>query len=426
MKTLYRTQIILILALFSLNSFGQFTLSGEIRPRAEYRHGYKTLIPDNTDAAFFISQRTRLKLDFEGDKFIIGLGLQNVRTWGDVSQLNKKDINGTAIYQAWGEIIFSPMFSLKVGRQEIAYDNQRIFGSVGWAQQARSHDAAILKINSPYGCKINIGLAFNQNTENLFGTDYYGVNNYKALQYLWFHRDFSDFGLSLLFLNNGMAFQDSTNKNDIKQKVAYSQTAGTRLTYKFEQFAFSGSFYYQFGKNATDNKLSAVYYAFALDYKADENFKLGIGMEYLSGNSMTSTSTKDKAFTPFYGTNHKFNGWMDYFYAGGNWIGKVGLIDAFTPIRFTKNKFSATLIPHFFFAAANVLDSNEKSLKKSLGTEIDFSVGYAFSKSVKIQAGYSQMFATESLEVLKGGNKNNTNNWAWLMLTFKPTFFNGK
>ena len=425
MKTLYKIQIILILSLFSLNSFGQFTLSGEIRPRAEFRHGYKTLIPDNADAAFFISQRTRLNLDFKGDKFIVGFSLQNVRTWGDVSQLNKKDINGSAIHQAWGEIIFSPMFSLKVGRQEIAYDDQRIFGSVGWAQQARSHDAAIFKINSPHGCKINIGLAFNQNTENLFGTDYIGVKNYKTLQYLWFHRDFSNFGMSLLFLNNGMAYQDSTNKSDIKQKIAYSQTTGTRLTYKYEQFSFSGSFYFQFGKNADNEKLAASYYAFAFDYKADENFKLGAGMEYLSGNSMSSTSTKDKAFTPFYGTNHKFNGWMDYFYVG-NWGGNVGLIDGFIPIKFTKNKVSVALIPHFFFAAADVLDSNGESLKKSLGTEIDFTFGYTFSKSVKIQAGYSQMFATKSLEVLKGGNKNNTNNWAWVMLTFKPTFFKSK
>ncbi len=426
MKNLYRIQIILILALFSLNSFGQFTLSGEVRPRAEYRHGYKTLIPDNTDAAFFVSQRTRLNLDLTGDKFIIGLGLQNVRTWGDVAQTSKKDLYGTSIYQAWGEIIFSPMFSLKVGRQEIAYDDQRILGKIGWSQKARSHDAAILKIKSPYGCKIDIGFAFNQNTENVFGTDYTNVVNYKALQYLWFHRDFSDFGISLLFLNNGMAYTDSTNLQDIKQKIAYSQTAGTRLTYKYEQLSFSSSFYYQFGRNATNEKLSAMYYSIAFDYKVDENFKLGLGMDYLSGNSMAdSTSTTDKAFNPMYGACHKFNGWMDYFYIG-NWYGGVGLIDVFAPIKFSKNKFSAALIPHFFFAAAEVIDTNKKPLKKSLGTEVDFSVGYTLSKSVKIQAGYSQMFATKTLEALKGGNRGRTNNWAWLMITFKPTFFTSK
>ena len=33
---------------------------------------------------------------------------------------------------------------------------------------------------------------------------------------------------------------------------------------------------------------------------------------------------ENNSFTPFYGTNHKFNGHMDYFYVG-NHIGNVGL-----------------------------------------------------------------------------------------------------
>ena len=32
-------------------------------------------------------------------------------------------------------------FAFKVGRQEINYDDARIFGNVDWAMQARSHDA---------------------------------------------------------------------------------------------------------------------------------------------------------------------------------------------------------------------------------------------------------------------------------------------
>jgi hypothetical protein len=35
-------------------------ISAEVRPRYEYRHGYKTLFPDGKEAANFISQRTRL------------------------------------------------------------------------------------------------------------------------------------------------------------------------------------------------------------------------------------------------------------------------------------------------------------------------------------------------------------------------------
>jgi hypothetical protein len=53
---------------------------------------------------------------------------------------------------------------------------------------------------------------------------------------------------------------------------------------------------------------------------------LAAGYEYLSGNSYNKTD-KVYAFEPFYGTNHKFNGFMDYFYVG-NHINSVGLHDA--------------------------------------------------------------------------------------------------
>jgi hypothetical protein len=48
---------------------------------------------------------------------------------------------------------------------------------------------------------------------------------------------------------------------------------------------------------------------------------------------------------------------------------------------------------------------------------------YSISKEVNVSAGYSQMFGTETLQAIKGGNYQNTQNWAWLMFTFTPTFF---
>ena len=32
----------------------------------------------------------------------------------------------------------------------------------------------------------------------------------------------------------------------------------------------------------------------------------------------------------------------------------------------------------------------------------------------------------ESMEIIKGGSKDETNNWGWVMITFKPTFFKKK
>ena len=58
-----------------------------------------------------------------------------------------------------------------------------------------------------------------------------------------------------------------------------------------------------------------------------------------------------------------------------------------------------------------------------LGTEIDAFFAYTLSKEVNIQGGYSQMMAGATMEIIKGGSKDQVSNCAWLMGTFKPTLF---
>jgi len=50
-------------------------------------------------------------------------------------------------------------------------------------------------------------------------------------------------------------------------------------------------------------------------------------------------------------------------------------------------------------------------------------LGYKVSKNVNVVAGYSMMFATKSMEVLKGGSREENNSWGWLMFVFKPNLF---
>lgn len=405
-------------------------ISGEIRPRFEFRNGYKAPMPDGNDPASFISQRTRLNAFYGDNNFRVKLVLQDVRVWGDVPQLNKSDIYGTAVHEAWGEVIFSDKFLVKLGRQEIIYDDHRIFGSVGWAQQARSHDAAIIKYAPSENHRIDIGLAYNANGESLYKTDY-TVNSYRTFQYLWYHGNFNKVGLSFLALNNGMAYMDET-ATDTTQKVAYSQTVGPRVTYKGENFKVNAAFYFQGGKNAANRDQSAMYFSANFNYAVSKKFGVGIGGEYLSGTTSQNQAVnteKDKSFKPLYGTNHKFNGWMDYFYVG-SYMNSNGLIDIYLPLSYKVDKFTFKLIPHYFMAAATVAQQEEdgtwKDFSSGLGAEIDFTASYTFNKNVVVSAGYSQMMANESMQVLKGGNHKNTNNWAWVMFTFKPTFFQSK
>jgi len=412
------------------------TISGEIRPRYEFRHGYKTLIPDDAKPAHFISQRTRLNVFFANETFKAYLSLQDVRAWGDVDQLNVQDANGFGVHEAWGEIRISDLLSLKVGRQEVAYDDERIFGAVGWAQQARSHDAALVKLSFNETHKVDVGLGYNAMRESLFREDYTNAN-YKAIQWIHYHGSFDNSGLSVLFLNNGIEYDSDPDPAVTDEKISYSQTIGARYTTVIKKITADAALYYQGGKNGGHNDLSAVYFSLNVIGNLTDAFSLGVGTEYFTGTSTVDQNTSgatDHSFSPFYGTNHKFNGLMDYFFVG-NYAGQNGLVDIYVPLALKVKKWTFGLRPHYFLAAATVstLDQNNQVIQdysNGLGAEIDIVGQYVISRSVNIAGGYSQMFATETMQVVKypanpgGAYYKNSNNWAWLMVTIKPTFFN--
>ena len=409
---------LIILGLISVQTFAQFTLSGEFRPRTEFRNGYKTLNPSDVDAALFTSQRLRLNTKYATEKYTFFASIQDVRVWGDVKQLNSADNNGLAVHEAWGLVNFDG-FSLKAGRQEIVYDDQRMFGSVGWAQQGRSHDALLLSFGKTF--KLDLGLAFNQDGEALSGNTYTVAGNYKAMQYAWFNKKWDALSLSVLFLNNGLQYVDDVNAaND---EVRYSQTLGTHLKFKLaDNLNAAANAYFQGGNDVLDRDINAFLVGLDLGYKASDNWNFGLGFEMQSGNDYDGDATENKAFTPFYGTNHKFNGFMDYFYVG-NHMNSTGLVDVFAKVS-TKlsEKSNLSLFVHNFTSYAEVA----QDVDKQLGTELDLVYSYKLAKDISLAAGYSQMFASDGMEYLKNNFDGNSNNWAWLMLTIKPTFFKSK
>lgn len=409
----------LIISLIVCSAFAQqFDLSAELRPRYENRHGFQLLLDTNEEGSNFISQRTRLNFDFKNEKLKLKIVMQNIRVWGDVGTLSSDD-KTSALHEAWAEAILNTKTSFKLGRQEISYDDQRIFGSVGWAQQARSHDAILFKHIPNANNKLEIGFALNTDSQSNIDILYSNAAGYKSLQYAWYHGDFDKIGLSFLLLNTGIEYLDVGDN----QTIGYMQTIGSRLTCKSGKFNANAASYFQTGKSK-NAKVSASYFAGNIGYKFTTEWFIGLGVEQLSGTDSNASSTDIKSFEPLFGTNHKFNGYMDYFYVG-NHANNVGLTDINMTLGYSKNKFSAKLIPHLFSAAADVFDGTTK-MDASLGTEIDFTIGYKVAKDINLNAGYSKLFATDTMEVLKGGDKDENNSWAWVMITFKPSLFSHK
>ncbi len=417
MKHRYLATALAAMAWGTMGQAQQLTISGEFRPRMEVRHGYRTLADTNQEAGVFVSQRSRLNAFFSGEGLAAKVSLQNVRVWGDASTLASADL-GNSFHEAWAEVQLFKGLSLKAGRQEIVYDDHRIFGNVGWAQQARSHDAAVFKYAKSHH-QLHFGFTLSADGQWGRRIKYSGVAGYKCFQYVWYHGDFKGGGLSLLALNRGLEYED--DNGDLK--VSYMQTVGGRATFKKKKLKANGAAYVQTGK-AGANDVSAAYFSADAHYAAAKGLSVGAGFEYLSGKANNDSSATVKSFTPLFGTNHKFNGWMDYFYVG-NHINSVGLIDVFVPVVYRTGKWTFKLIPHMFSAAADVneWDSDAmawRRLPSALGTEVDAALAYKLHSSATLSAGYSRMFATETFQFLRGGSAQVPQYWGWVMLTVKP------
>ena len=408
-----------LLAAFTLLTFtsnAQFSLEGEFRPRTEYRNGYGSLIAEDAEPGFGISTRARLNFGYKSEGYNLFVSLQDVMVWGENRQILPDDENNSfAVFQAWANIKLGEGFSTKLGRQAIVYDDQRIFGGLDWAQQGRNHDAAILKYNKNK-FMFDLGLAFNQDYDNVSGfqstSNTYnttGFFSYKTMQYAYLKNTWNAFSGSLLLLNNG--FQETDGISNL-------QTIGTHLNYKEEKFDVAANLFLQTGKRQGEVDVKGAHLA-SLDftYKASNKITLGLGSEIISGNDADAGETG--AFFPLYGTNHKFNGFMDYFYVG-NHANSIGLFDIHASAKFNLGKESDLLVKVLNFSGEQDLPSGEKSL----GTEVDLVFSKKF-KGYSLVAGYSQMFASDGMYELKGLDESlaaGSQNWAWVMLVIKPKF----
>lgn len=445
MKTRFKkhglTSVILLAGAITANA--QMNFNAQYMARGEYRHGYNLLADTLQDPAYFVSQRARLSANYKSEKFSTGFTAQDIRTWGSTANMPIDNAGLLSIQEAWAELNLTKKLSVRTGRQQLSYDDDRILGSLDWAMQARRHDAAVFKFQDD-SLKLNIhaGFAFNQDKELSKTTVYTVAGNYKTMQYLWMNKAFGKkISGSLLFLNNGMQFSSTASNGVVTYSTKFSQTMGTRWVYKSDKIGANFAGYYQMGDDVntylptgatspSNKKISAYDAAAEVSYKIVKPFAVIIGGELLSGTSQMNKADYgyNNSFAPLYGTNHRFNGYMDYFYVG-NHGNSVGLQDLYLKLFFEKGKMFASLNTHMFSAVADIKDKKNSTaaapvtMSKNLGQEVDFTTGYNFADGVAIQAGYSQFFATKSMEMLKNGSigkADKTQNWAYLMLIVRP------
>ncbi|MCF8244157.1 MAG: alginate export family protein [Saprospiraceae bacterium] len=391
----------------------QFSISAQLRPRMEYRDGFRYPKSANSEAAFFVSQRTRLNFAFQNEKIKLFLSPQDVRVWGSENQLANDASFG--LHEAWGQVMLSDKFSVKTGRQELAYDGDRLLGNVDWIQPARSHDALLLRYESK-GLKVDAAGAFNQSSENIF-TTHYRLDNYKVLTFLHAEKKSETLAWS------GVVIGDAFEKSDSVHDLAWRYTLGTLLNYKKGNLSLEGSAHWQGGKTQTDRDIAAYLLTAKATYQLNK-IALTAGFDWVSGDD--SNDEDFQAFNTLYGTNHKFYGLIDYFLNVPADTDGGGLQDYYINVSAnTGSKSSLQFTYHQFFLANDVPDASRPGelLNHNLGGELDAGFTYKLAAYANFQTGLSLYFPNATTQQIKGGSKDELNTSAWLMLTLNPTLF---
>lgn len=401
----------------------ELKLQLQIRPRAEFRNGVFTPLLTGQQPAAFVSQRNRLGLLYTKEKlFSAGLTLQMLNVWGNDPQVQQTASN-ISLFEAWGKIRLANTTQLKFGRQVFSYDDERILGALDWHNAGRKHDAALLMFEKGK-VTTHVALAFNQNSEKVTSSFYADSLSqpYKNLQFAWLQYQLND-SLRITSLIMNQARQRSSDSLH-----SFLQTFGVNAYYKTNRLSATASVYYQSGKthirNATAINTSAWMAAVYANYSINKIFAIGGGSDYLSGIDMGSTSKRQTAFNPLYGTHHKFYGYMDYFYVASP-HNNTGLWDSYANASFKPGiKTVVQLAIHHFVAPVRILNYQLADARKYLGNEFDLSFNYSLDNAIKITGGYGHMLPSASMKYIKNitdkQQMKTTQNWVWLSVVISP------
>jgi Alginate export len=412
------------LRLINPQEFSEWDIGGQFRLRYEVKDGAGSFPSrdfiksgqDNENDYFLF--REKLHLGWQPEKWL------KLYVEGRGSQVSSDDRDPSPdqdtwdLQQAYVELGNSKLFplSLKLGRQELTYGDQRYIGISDWSNTGRSFDAAKLRYSFSENTWIDVftGRVVIPYDDHLNRSNDYdqfsGV--YASTQELLKGAE-----TQLFFLARNVD-EKSPNATDTgvggpTQRDVY--TYGLRIkslpdAYDGWDYAFesAGQFGDIKGTTSESQKLKAYAINTGIGYTfSDVSSKprLGIGYDYASGDSNSKDGTQE-TFEPLFGTNHSFYGLADL----------IGLRNLSSPhislsAKPTKNLTLST--EYLLFWLANTHDSfypESGSARKGngygknpdyssyVGSEIDFLAKYAITPWSELQVGYAHFFASDYIE----------------------------
>lgn len=315
---------------------------------------------------------------------------------------------------------FSTPISVQLGRFEMDYSNGRFFSALpGWNYIGRSFDGARVKYNNTsfFDFKFDaFSLVVNSErfVTNATPANYSlptppDLNN--ALYGFWSSINFSEQAKFDIFTyyedNRKQTVKDFNDLNRFTSGITYTGNYGEYLS-SVVDLALQ--------KGMVSNKEQNSYLASAqLAFKPND-FKFIIGSDLLSGNNPNSKKTNN-SFSPSFGNNHAYYGYMDYFINLPDNTKNLGLRDFYfkTSWENKDNPLSVKLDLHHLMS-----DQVDISNNNTYGQEGDLTLNYKYSDKGTIIFGASSLnqgnlFASNDFF---GKDRKDLSYWAYLMTIY--------
>lgn len=397
----------------------QFFLNIEIRPRAEYTSNYMLPPNDSIDPYFYLTQRNRISMQYEREKWLVRSDIQEIHLWDENNKASK--VGSINFYQLFLETKFKSL-NVRLGRQSILLDNGRLFSDAPWAQQGRAHEGIrIMKYSKHFSN--DFFFLFTRNYGSEFAPTYSPVasNKYKYLLANNFSYNFKT-GLSFNSLNV-VDFLEDTNSGQLYTRA----TTGGRIELKKKQWYYTMNTYLQFGHNSKGQKLFAYYFQPEIKLSL-QKIMWRFGAEIISGSRSQLSVNNSGDFDVLYGVTWKFNGNMNVFTRFPNDVNGKGLVNPylFTTIPLSP-KLSVRSDFHLFYTQYPLLNNLGNEISKFLGFENDLSLKYIPVKELEINYAFSFYKSTDSMKYLpKIQDENKLALWSYLMISYSFNAVNVK
>jgi hypothetical protein len=372
----------------------QITIGGQIRLRAEYRDplAYATGAQTNLDEDLYL---TRIRLNFNfavTDDIDVFVQPQDSRTWGQEGSVlgNDKNID---LHQGFIEVrnIGGVPLSVKAGRMELQYGDQRQISPLDWHNAARAWDGIRVRYGPPgwfvdgfYTVIRKSAIPSSEEDQDFFGF-------YASCQEVKDH-EFDVYGLFRLFGDG--SFTDELGRRGDER----DSTIGGRLKGKTDGFDYSGEACYQTG-DYVDADIGAWAAAVTFGYTFDVDWRPRVGVEYtFASGDHDPTDGHRGTFEPLFPYQHFYQGFADIFsWKNGHDLVlhvKIEPCDCLQIALDLHGFWLAEKRDAWYNAAGGVIrrDATGGS-SREVGQELDFHVRLTVVKILKFRGGYSHFFA---------------------------------